>query len=71
MRGVSFRDMDLYVAQSILMSKYNQQYSEIKDIPLKMVLFLLNLASAEDKYQEAEMKKAQAKMKSKGGGRKI
>ena len=69
MRGVSFRDMDLYVAQSILMSKYNQQYSEIDNIPSKVVLFLINLYSAENQYEKAEMEKA--KKKSKGRGRKI
>ena len=69
MRGISFRETDFHVAESILMSRYNQQYSEIKDIPLKKVLFLLNLAMAEDQYQEAEAKKLKAKTK--GRGRKI
>ena len=66
MRGVSFRDTNLYLAQSVLMSKYNQQYSEIENIPLKTVMFLLHLANAEGQYQESEMKKAQAKIKNKG-----
>ena len=66
MRGVSFRDTDVYLAQSVLMSKYNQQYSEIENMPLKTVLFLLNLAYAEGQYQETEMKKTQAKIKNKG-----
>lgn len=70
-RGRGYRDTDLYVAQSILMSKYNQQYSEIDNIPLKTVLFLLNLTNSERQYEEAEMKKAKAKMKNKGRGRKL
>ena len=63
MRGVSFRDTELYLAQSVLMSKYNQQYSEIADIPLEMVLFLLHMAEAEGKYQESEIKKAKQNIK--------
>ena len=65
MRGVSFNDTNLYLAQSVLMSKYNQQYSEIENIPVKTVMFLLCLAEAEGQYQESEMKKAQAKIKNK------
>ena len=71
MRGISFSDTNLYLAQSILMSRYNQQYSEIDNIPSKTVLFLLNLAENEDLYQQAEMKKAKARMKNKGRGRKL
>ena len=63
MRGQAYSSTDLYVAQSVLMSKYHQQYSEISNIPLKTVMFLLNLATAEAQYQEAEMKKIKAKAK--------
>ena len=63
MRGVSFRDMDSYLARSVLMSKYNQQYSEIDNMSFKMVLFLLHLAEAEGQFEKSEMKKAKGKMK--------
>jgi hypothetical protein len=49
------------------MSRYNQQYSEIKDMPLKTILFMLRLAEAEDFYQKKEMEK----MKNKGKGRSL
>ena len=63
MRGQTYSSTDLYVAQSILMSKYHQQYSEIRNMPLKTVMFLLNLAVAEAQYIEAENKKIIAKAK--------
>lgn len=63
MRGVSFNDTNLYLAQSVLMSKYNQQYSEIANIPLNTVLFLLHLAVAEGEHQKSENKKMKNKMK--------
>lgn len=66
MRGERQIGTELLVAQSVLMSKYNQQYSEIKDIPLKTVLFLLHLASAEGEYEKAEAKKLKSKIKSRG-----
>ena len=63
MRGSSYRETDLYVVQAVLMAKYNQPYSEIKNIPLKTALFLLNLVGAEEAYQKSEMKKAKQNMK--------
>lgn len=63
MRGGSYSDTALLVAQSILMSKYNQQYSEIKDIPMKTVIFLLQLYNAEAEYEAAESKKLMSKIK--------
>lgn len=46
------------------MARYNQPYSEIKNIPLKTAQFLLRLAEAEDQYIKQKME--QAKMKNKG-----
>lgn len=67
MRGRPFSETDRHVAESILMSRYNQSYSEIKDIPIKTILFILRLAEAEDLYQKKEMEK----LKNKGKGRKL
>ena len=47
------------------MSKYHQPYSEIKDMPLRTILFLIRLAEAENMKAEADMKKTKAKMKNK------
>jgi len=41
-----------------MMARYNQPYSEVKDMPLKTVLFLLRLAEAEDMKIKADMDKA-------------
>jgi len=65
MRGVSFSDTREYLAQAVLMEKYNQPFSEIKNIPLKTAMFLLRLSEAEGQYQESEIKKRTAQMKSK------
>jgi len=45
------------------MSKYHQQYSELENIPVDEVLFLIRLSEAEAQYQEAEMKKMKANKK--------
>jgi len=57
-----------HVAKSIMMSRYNQPYSEIKDIPYSDLLFFLRLVEAEDQYTKNEMDKQKAetnKMKNK------
>lgn len=66
MRGVSFPDMVEYLAQAVLMGKYNQPFSELDNIPLKTAMFLLRLSEAEGKYQESEMKKSESRMKNRG-----
>ncbi len=43
------------------MSKYNQPYSEINEIPTETVMFLLRMAEAEADYQKAEMDKLKNK----------
>ena len=63
MRGINFPDTNRYVAESLLMKRYNQPYSEIKDMPLKTILFLIRLAEAEDMKTKADMDKAKAKIK--------
>lgn len=67
MRGRPFSDTNDYITEAILMARYNQPYSEIKDMPLRTILFMLRLAEAEDFYQKKEMEK----MKNKGRGRKL
>lgn len=67
MRGRPFSDTNRYVAEALLMSRYNQQYSELKDIPTKTILFMLRLAEAEDFYQKKEIEK----IKNKSKGRKL
>ena len=67
MRGRPFSDTNRYIAEAVLMSRYNQPYSEIKDMSTKTVMFMLKLAEAEDFYQQKEIDK----MKSRGKGRKI
>lgn len=64
MRGRNYPDTILETTYAILMARYNQPYSEIKDIPLKTAMFFLRLAEAEDQYTEQKIK--QAKMKNKG-----
>ena len=61
MRGVNFLDTAPMVVDGMLMSKYNQLYSEIDNIPTKTVIFLMRLAEAEDAHQEAQMKKLKNK----------
>ena len=63
MRGVTFSDTAEYLAQAVLMGKYNQPFSELENIPLRTALFLLRLSEAEGKYQESEMKKNESKIK--------
>lgn len=50
-----------------MMARYNQPYSEIENMSMKTILFMLRLAEAEDLYQKKEMEK----LKNKGKGRKI
>lgn len=45
------------------MSHYNQPYSELKDIPLKRVMFYVSLYEAEQDYLEQEQEKLKAKLK--------
>jgi hypothetical protein len=47
------------------MGRYNQPYSEIKDMPIKTVLFLLRLAEAEEFLQKKEMEKLKNKSRGK------
>jgi len=47
------------------MARYNQPYSEIKNLPYKTVLFLLRLIEAEDQYTEQKIEQAKAKNKGK------
>ena len=49
------------------MSRYNQPYSELENIPLKTAIFLIRLAEAEDKYTKQKIKQS----KNKGKGRRI
>lgn len=63
MRGINFLDVNHHVIDSVLMSKYNQPYSEIAEIPLESVIFLMRLAEAEGDFQESEMKKMKAKQR--------
>jgi hypothetical protein len=61
MRGAKFLDINHHVIDAVLMSKYKQAYSAIDDIPTETVIFLLRFLEAQGDYQEAEMKKLQAK----------
>lgn len=45
------------------MNKYHQPYSEIKDMPLKTIMFLIRLTEAENRKQKADMDKQKAKTK--------
>lgn len=63
MRGRPFSDTNRYIAEATLMARYNQPYSEIKDMPLKTIMFMLRLAEAEDFYQKKEMEKLKSKSK--------
>ena len=40
------------------MAKYNQQYSELKDMPVRTILFLIRLSEAEDLKMKADIDKA-------------
>jgi len=48
---------------AILMSRYNQPYSEIDEMPTEEVIFLLRLIEAEEAFEKAEMKKLKKKGK--------
>ena len=67
MRGRPFSDTNRYIAEAVLMSRYNQPYSEIENMSTKTILFMLKLAEAEDFYQKKEMEK----LKNKGKGRSL
>lgn len=45
------------------MAKYNQPYSEIKNIPIQTLLFLIRLSEAEDMKMKIDMEKAKSKIK--------
>lgn len=66
MRGIPFKDTNIYVTQSILMSHYHQPYSEIDDIPYKTVEFLIRLYEAEKEYEKREMDKLTRKIPKRG-----
>lgn len=63
MRGVHFQDINHHLVDAILMSRYNQPYSEIDDIPTETVIFLMRLIEAENDYEESEIKKIKNKNK--------
>lgn len=63
MRGVKVLDTNPYLVDAILMSRYNQSYSEIENMPTELVLFLIRLLEAETKYEESEMKKIKGRQK--------
>jgi len=60
-RGVKVLDTNPYLVDAILMSRYNQPYSEIENMPTELVLFLIRLIEAESKFEESEMKKIKSK----------
>lgn len=61
MRGAKFLDIGPHIIDATLMSKYNQPYSEIDEIPTETVIFLLRLAEAQAGYEESEIKKAKGR----------
>ena len=63
MRGIDFRDISHLMVDAVLMSEFNQPYSEIDNIPTETVIFLLRLAEAKGDYHEAEVKKMKGKNK--------
>lgn len=50
------------VAKSIMMSRYNQQYSEIDKIPSNDLLFFLRLVEAEEIYTKKKLDDLEADM---------
>lgn len=51
------------VAKSIMMSRYNQSYTEIEKIPYTDFLFFLRLVEAEEIYNKQETDKMESEMK--------
>lgn len=53
----------VYYNIAVLMGKYNQQYSEIRKIPTKVIIYLLALAEAESNKIKSDMKDLENKGK--------
>jgi len=51
------------VAKSIMMSRYNQPYTEIEKIPYINLLFFLRLVEAEEIYNKQETDKMESEIK--------
>jgi len=66
-RGAQFSEFSILTTQAALMSRYHVPYSEIKDMPLRTVMFLLEYADAADQYQQQQIDRA----KNKGKGRRL
>lgn len=58
MRGAQFSEFNILTTQAALMARYHIPYSEIKDMPLRTVMFLLHYADAADQYQKQEINRA-------------
>lgn len=65
MRGGVFPELSEDYIKAVLMSRYNQQYSELDDMSYKTVVFLLRLAENEDIYIKQKINQAKAKSKGK------
>ena len=64
MRGsLPGKEYNLLVMKAALMSRYNQQYSEIVKMPYKDVLFLMALLESEEKFTKQELEKQQQQIK--------
>lgn len=65
MRGSDAGAYTDQMIEAILMSRYNQQYSEIQEMPLSKILFFIRLAEAEDQLEKQEAEKQKAEMRKK------
>ena len=63
MRGSPADEYTDEMIEAILMSRYNQSFSEIQEMPLTKIMFFIRLAEAEDEYEKQELRKQQAKSK--------
>lgn len=57
MRGGIIPELSSLVTQAVLMREYHQQYSELDDMPIETVIFLLRLLENQKIYEEQQIKK--------------
>jgi hypothetical protein len=48
--------------EAIMMSRYNQQFSELQNIPLRNMMFYVELYQAENQYIEQEQERETKKI---------
>jgi hypothetical protein len=61
-RGSQELDVNVEMIEAIMMSRYNQQFSELQNIPLRNMMFYVELYQAENQYIEQEQERETKKI---------